>query len=114
MTIIKIIQDEDGYHDLESQSQRKSCWLEGYISVPENLEKKAWESMGWCDLEIQDGVLVGITPTEKTDPVEPEDPVDDRQAVEQEITDLMLADMEQGQFATALQLQLMEVTGQHV
>lgn len=45
--------------------------------------------------------------------VDPEEPVDDRQAVEQEITDLMLADMEQGQFATALQLQLMEVTGQH-
>lgn len=45
------------------------------------------------------------------DPPEPEEnPSDDRQAVEQEITDLMLADMEQGQFATALQLQLMEVT----
>lgn len=114
MTIIKKIPDWNGWHDIEEQSHRKNCWIDGYIAVPASLEKLAWDSGGWCDLEIQDGVLVGITPTEKPIPSDPEEPGDDRQAVEQEITDLMLADMEQGQFATALQLQLMEVMGQHV
>ena len=114
MTIIKIEQTSEGFHEMQSQSNRLCCWLDGWISVPDDLEKTAWETGGWCYLEILDGVLVGITPKEKPIPSDPEEPVDDRQAVEQEITDLMLADMEQGQFATALQLQLMEVTGQHV
>lgn len=54
-----------------------------------------------------DGASIGskYSPPIKTQP--------EIQTIEQEITDLMLADMEQGQFATALQLQMMEVTGQH-
>ena len=114
MTIIKIKENERGFHEIEEQSHREDCWIQGYISVPEQLEREVWETMGWCDLEIKDGILIGVTQTEKPIIPEPEDPVDERTSVEQEITDLMLADMEQGQFATALQLQLMEVTGQHV
>ena len=109
MTIIKMEANENGFHAMQSQSHRKTCWMEGYIEVPPELENEAWETMGWCDLTIEDGKLTGITPTEKPVLPEPEEPVDERQAVEQEITDLMLADIEQGQFSTALQLKLMEV-----
>ena len=71
MTIIKIEKNENGAHLLERQSGRTQCWLDSYIAVPDHLEEKAWEAMGWCDLDIQDGVLVGITPTERPEP-EPE------------------------------------------
>ena len=71
MTIIKIDSLKNGQHPIESQSERKICWLDGYIAVPIHLEAKVWETLGWCDLDIRDGVLVGITPTERPDP-EPE------------------------------------------
>lgn len=71
MTIIKIEPLESGQRPIESQSGRTECWMDGYIAVPEHLEDKAWETLGWCDLDIQDGVLVGITPTERPEP-EPE------------------------------------------
>ena len=71
MTIIKISALEDGQHELGSQSGRTECWVDGWIAVPDHLESKAWETRGWCDLDIRDGVLVGITPTERPEP-EPE------------------------------------------
>lgn len=39
--------------------------------MPEALESKAWETLGWCDLVIQNGVLVDIIPTARPEP-EPE------------------------------------------
>ena len=71
MTIIQISALSSGQHPVESQSDRESCWLEGYIEVPQHLESAVWETLGWCDLQIEDGVLVGITPTERPEP-EPE------------------------------------------
>ena len=71
MTIIRISPMETGHHPVEFQSDRESCWLEGYIEVPEHLETAVWGTLGWCDLQIEDGVLVGITPTERPEP-EPE------------------------------------------
>ena len=68
MTIIKIEPLESGQHPLESQSGRASCWLDGWIAVPEALESKAWKTLGWCDLVIQDGVLVDIVPTTRPEP----------------------------------------------
>ena len=68
MTIIEISAREDGFHNLQSQSGRTSCWEEGYIEVPAHLESQAWDSMGYCDLQITDGVLTGITPTERPAP----------------------------------------------
>ena len=73
MTIIQIEALNTGQHPIQSQSGRTSCWLEGWVEVPENLESAVWDSLGWCDLDIQDGVLVGITPTERPEP-EPEPP----------------------------------------
>lgn len=68
MTIIKIDPLESGQHPWESQSGRASCWLDGWIAVPEALESKARETLGWCDLVIQDGVLVDIVPTTRPEP----------------------------------------------
>ena len=31
-----------------------------------------WATYGWCDLQIEEGVLVGITPTERPPEPEPE------------------------------------------
>lgn len=71
MTIIKTTPREDNFHDIQSQSHRRAPWLPGYIEVPPHLESAAWASCGYCDLTIEDGVLVAITPTEPPTP-EPE------------------------------------------
>ena len=71
MTIIQIEPLETGQHPIQSQSHRKSCWLNGWIEVPSHLESAVWETLGWCDLTIEDGKLTGITPTERPEP-EPE------------------------------------------
>ena len=71
MTVIKISKNDTGMHEMQSQSGRTECWLDGYIAVPEVLETKAWETLGWCELVIQDGVLVDIIPTTRPAP-EPE------------------------------------------
>ena len=60
MTIIKIDALESGYHPIEMQCPCDHCWLEGYIAVPPELEQKAWESKGYCDLVIEDGILIDI------------------------------------------------------
>lgn len=88
MTIIKI-DTNNGHHPIEFQSHRNDCWLDGYIIVPSNLENKAWESRGWCDLDIIDGVLVDIIPTEQ--PPEPESPNTSDLAEIQLATSFMLA-----------------------
>lgn len=64
MTIISIEKLQSGHHGLESQSNRAKCWLDGYITVPPELEQKAWDCMGYCDLVIVDGVLTDIMPSE--------------------------------------------------
>lgn len=67
MTIIKIDPTNDN-HPIESQSHRTEVWIDGYIEVPKNLESAAWDSGGYCNLDIQGGVLVGITPAERPEP----------------------------------------------
>ena len=69
MTIIQIDPLETGQHPIQSQSGRRACWLDGYIEVPSHLEADVWATLGWCDLQIEEGSLVGITPTER--PPEP-------------------------------------------
>lgn len=71
MTIIQITALDTGQHPIQSQSGRASCWLEGWIEVPTHLDAAVWDTLGWCDLQIEDGKLVGITPTERPEP-EPE------------------------------------------
>lgn len=77
LTIIEIEAREDGGHGLQSQSHREECWLEGWVAVPEELETAVWECGGYCDLDIQGGVLVGLTPKERPAPEEPEGPQSD-------------------------------------
>lgn len=69
LTIIQIEPLVDNQHPIQSQSDRTKCWEEGYIAVPDHLVDAVWECMGYCDLTIEDGVLIDITPTER--PVEP-------------------------------------------
>lgn len=64
LTIIEIEAREDGGHGLQSQSHRTECWLDGWIAVPRELEETAWGCRGYCQLEIQDGVLTGVIPGE--------------------------------------------------
>ena len=55
---------------LESQSHRKSNWMgEDWIAVPPNLEATVWASAPYCDLTIEDGILVDVTPLERPEPV---------------------------------------------
>lgn len=68
MTIIQIEPIETGQHSIQSQSGRSSCWLDGWIEVPSNLESQVWATVGYCDLQIEDGKLVGITPTDRPEP----------------------------------------------
>lgn len=71
MTIIELQARPDGGHGLQSQSHRSFCWLEGWVAVPQALEEAAWESGGYCTLELDEGgALVGITPTERPAPEE--------------------------------------------
>lgn len=72
LTIIEIKDREDGGHGLQSQSHRTECWLEGWLAVPPELEQTAWDCAGYCDLDIQDGKLVGLTPRERPPKPEPE------------------------------------------
>lgn len=65
LTIIELEAREDGGHGLQSQSGREACWLEGWIAVPEELAEAAWECGGYCDLDVQEGALVGLTPRER-------------------------------------------------
>jgi len=72
MTIIQIEPLESGQHPIQSQSGRSACWVEGYIEVPVHLEAAVWATCGWCDLHIEEGRLVGVTPTERPPEPEPE------------------------------------------
>lgn len=71
MTIIQISALETGQHPIQSQTGRDECWIDGWIEVPAHLEAAVWDTLGWCDLIIEDGKLTGITPTERPEP-EPE------------------------------------------
>ena len=107
MTIIQIEPMENGQHPIQSQPHRSVCWLPGYIEVPAHLEGAVWATMGWCDLDIQDGVLVGVTPTERPEP-EPIPVVPtEMELTQQDITDLQLNDIEQGQQMTDLELTIL-------
>lgn len=72
LTIVEIAARPDGGHGLQSQSGRTECWLEGWIAVPEELADTMWACKGYCTLDIQDGVLVGVVPGEE--PVREPDP----------------------------------------
>ena len=75
VTIIQIQALETGQHLIQSQSGRTSCWMEGWIEVPAHLDSAVWETLGWCDLQIEDGKLVGITPTKRPEPVPESTPI---------------------------------------
>lgn len=84
MTIIQIDPLETGQHPIQSQSGRRACWLEGWIEVPAHLHDAVWATYGWCNLQIEENKLVGITPTERPPEPEPEpSPLDRLGALEE-------------------------------
>ena len=72
MTIIEILAREDGSHNIQSRHGAARVWEDGYIEVPSHLEAAVWATCGWCDLHIEEGRLVGVTPTERPPEPEPE------------------------------------------
>ena len=84
MTIIEINAREDGSRNIQSRHGAARVWEDGYIEVPVHLEAAVWATYGWCDLQIEEGVLVGITPTERPPEPEPEpSPLDRLGALEE-------------------------------
>lgn len=79
-------QGEPGFHPFQSQSHRTECWLEGYVEVPTHLADKVMASGGWCDLTLEDGILMEVTPTAPPEQESLPDPEADR--------DEMLIDLE--------------------
>lgn len=90
MTIIQIEPLESGQHPIQSQSRRTSCWLEGYIEVPAYLESAVWNTLGWCDLTIEGGMLTGVTLGTIPEP----EPAPELEPTAQEDNDAMLVDHE--------------------
>ena len=89
LTVIQVESGTTGSHDIQSQSGRTTCWLPGYIEVPTNLEETVWATLGWCDLTIEGGVLVGVTPTGRPAPEpEPVAPMTTEEAALDAIADL--------------------------
>jgi len=72
MTIIEINAREAGSRNIQSRDGAARVWEDGYIEVPVHLEAAVWATYGWCDLQIEEGVLVGITPTKRPPEPEPE------------------------------------------
>ena len=94
MTIIQIEPLETGQHPIQSQSHRASCWLEGWIEVPAHLDAAVWETLGWCDLQIENGKLVGITPTKRPEPVPESAPIPTQEERLSALESAMLSMME--------------------
>lgn len=69
MLIIKITSDDGKFHPFQSQSHRTSCWIDGYITVPTELEKTVFDCKGYCELTIEDNILTNITPRTDLMPV---------------------------------------------
>ena len=71
---------------LQRQSHRTVCWLEGWVAVPPELEQVAWDCRGYCELELEEGVLVGLTPTSMPQP----EPEPEAQPTDTEVLNILL------------------------
>lgn len=64
-----IINTETKAYEEQSHRRYPDNWQgEGWIPVPPRLEPRARAYCPYCELEIEDGVLVGITPSERPAP----------------------------------------------
>ena len=60
MVIIELNSTDGKFHHFQSQSHRTECWLDGYIEVPKELETKVFESCGYCELIIENDILIDV------------------------------------------------------
>lgn len=74
--ILKVNPSANGAHD--NQSTDPGYIPEGWIEVPPHLEEAFIASSAFCELTIEDGVLVGITPlpVPEPEPVAPPEPTE--------------------------------------
>lgn len=72
--IIKIQGDSNNYHAWQAQSGRTECWVDGYVSVPQNLISVLLSCQGYCELEITGDLLTNIIPLEP--PIIPAEPTE--------------------------------------
>ena len=73
---------------LEAQSHRRypENWNgNGWIPVPPHLESTVLSCCPYCNLEIEEGIMVGITPTERPPKPEPEEP---KKTLEERVTEM--------------------------
>lgn len=64
-----IINTSDKGFETQSHRTYPENWNgDGWIAVPPELESLVLENSPYCDIEIEDGVLVGVTPTERPAP----------------------------------------------
>lgn len=64
-----IINTSDKGFETQSHRTYPENWNgDNWIAVPPELERTVLENAPYCDLEITDGVLVGVTPTERPAP----------------------------------------------
>lgn len=64
-----IINKTDKSFEKQSHRTYPENWNgDGWIPVPPELETVVLENAPYYNLEIEDGILVGVTPTEKPDP----------------------------------------------
>lgn len=73
MLIIKNEATENGQHYFESQSHRKACWMEGYVSVPPEREAEIVGCLGYGDLTVEDGKFIDFVPRPELIPTPEED-----------------------------------------
>lgn len=94
---------------VEEQPWRTKNWMgEEWVEVPPALREKAFSCAGFCDLVLQGDVLIDIIPTEKPEIEQDIGLSTEQELTQQDITDLQLSDIEQGQALTDLELMIME------
>jgi len=62
MTIVKIGKINEMH---QIKTNHLNVIPDGYVIVPPTLEDAIWDTCGYCDLIIKNGVLIGFTPTER-------------------------------------------------
>ena len=88
MTLVRI-EPDNGFNPYEIQSHRMSNWLgDGWVELPHDLSEKFFECNGYCSLEIEDGVLKSIVPSDFQPPIYLPTPT-----IEERLTALELAQL---------------------
>lgn len=98
--------DENGWRSIQTSSAwAENPYGEGYAVVPDDMVPAILETMGFCDIVLnEDGTeVVEFTANEIPDFPEPEHEPTEMEVLQEEVTDLQLALVEQYETNLALQ-----------